>query len=126
MRPVHESPPPLGSRFDAAGPNGSDPDDRSGFEQLRDNVVRAVELARSQSRVFLLFAGGTALLLVTAIVAQTPLYESTSLLLVKFGRELIYQAEVGSEQAFATRDKASVINSELAARQPAMRGLTRK
>lgn len=114
MRPIHKNPSPLGSRFDASGPNGSDPDRLSGFEQLRGHAVRALELARRQSRVFLVFAGVTALVLVTAVVAQTPLYESTSLLLVKFGRELVYQPEVGSEQAFATRDKASVINSELA------------
>ena len=55
-----------------------------------------------------------ALVLITAIMLQTPLYESTALMLVKVGRELLYQPEIGAERSFGARDKASVINSELA------------
>jgi uncharacterized protein involved in exopolysaccharide biosynthesis len=62
------------------------------------------------------------------LATQTPLYESTALLLVKFGREVMYQPEVGeSPQAFTQRDKQAVLNSELAIllSQPVMEGVAR-
>ena len=90
------------------------PETRPGIDQLREIYEQARELVERQRRGFLAAAGATGFVLLAAILLQTPLYESSSLLLVKFGRELVYKAEVGSEQAFVPRDKESVINSELA------------
>lgn len=87
---------------------------RPGIDQLREILERAVALVRRQRRGFLVVAGGSGAVLLFGVLLQTPLYESSSLLLVKFGRELVYQPEVGTDQAFAARDKQSVINSELA------------
>lgn len=90
------------------------PPDRPGIEQLREIAESARDLLVRQQRGFLAVAGASAVLLLLAILVQTPLYESSSLMLVKFGRELVYQPEVGTEQAVMPRDKQSVINSELA------------
>lgn len=43
---------------------------------------------------------------------QTPLYEAESVLLVKFGREFIYRAQVGDE-SIINRDQQALINAEL-------------
>jgi len=99
---------PVESHESAPAPN------RPGIEQLREMAESAWELLERQRRGFLAVAGATAVLLLLAILMQTPLYESSSLMLVKFGRELVYQPEVGTEQAVVPRDKQSVINSELA------------
>lgn len=87
---------------------------RPGIEQIREIVERAWSLVQRQRRGFLSVFAAVATLLLLAIAIQTPLYESSSLLLVKFGRELVYQPEVGAEQTVVPRDKESVINSELA------------
>jgi uncharacterized protein involved in exopolysaccharide biosynthesis len=82
---------------------------------------------RRQSRVLVVSGAAVAVLLGIALALQTPLYESTALLLVKFGRELVYQPEVGGVegQNFTQRDKQAVLNSELAIMQsePVMRGV---
>jgi uncharacterized protein involved in exopolysaccharide biosynthesis len=85
-----------------------------GFEQLREIIQRTIHELRRQRRAFLAVSGAIALLLGLAIALQTPLYRSTSLMLLKFGRELVYQPEIGVEQTFAARDRQTVINSELA------------
>ncbi len=57
-----------------------------------------------------------AVLLVVGIYTAfaTPLYESTSLLLIKFGREYVYQNEVGDGGAQAMpRNRETLINSEI-------------
>ena len=71
-------------------------------------------MLRRRQRVFAIVAGGLASLLVLAILLQTSLFEASSLVLVKFGRELLYQSEVGKEQTLTARDKQTMINSELA------------
>jgi len=100
---------------------------RPGIEQLGDIVREGVAVLDRQRRGFFFAGGGLAVLLLAAIALQTPVYESTSLLLVKFGRELVYQPEVGADQTFAPRDKASVINSELAIvrSRPVLQGAVR-
>lgn len=58
---------------------------------------------------FVLLFGGLAV----SIVLKQPVYESTALLLVKIGRELVYRPEVGSGTV-SQRNKETVINSQLA------------
>jgi uncharacterized protein involved in exopolysaccharide biosynthesis len=48
-----------------------------------------------------------------AALTQQSLYESTTLLFVKFGREFVYRTEVGEDQVFINRNQDTVINSEL-------------
>jgi uncharacterized protein involved in exopolysaccharide biosynthesis len=71
-------------------------------------------LVQRQARLFTVVFVGTALLLGALVALQTPVFESTALLLVKTGRELIYTPEVGDQKAVESRDKQTVINSELA------------
>src|SRR5687767_9289582 len=71
-------------------------------------------IARRQSRVFAAVFIATTLLLGGVILLQTPQFESTALLLVKVGRELIYTPEVGDQPSVSSRDKQTVINSEVA------------
>lgn len=95
-------------------------------EIFRDfDSVRA--LLRRQQRVMALAAVVVAALLGIALAMQTPLFESTALLLVKFGRELVYQPQVGDTQAFSQRDKQAVLNSEVAIllSQPVMENVVR-
>lgn len=87
---------------------------RPGIEQLRELVEDGLDLLIRRLRVFAVVAGSVGVILLLAILLQTPVYEATSLLLVKFGRELVYQTEVGTEQTLTARDKETVINSELA------------
>ena len=71
-------------------------------------------LIQRQSRLFTAVFAATAVVLGLFVALQTPVFESTALLLVKVGRELIYTPEVGDQKAMASRDKQTVINSELA------------
>jgi uncharacterized protein involved in exopolysaccharide biosynthesis len=56
-----------------------------------------------------------AVLLVVGVytATATPLYESTSLLLIKFGREYVYQSDVGEGGQFMPRNRETLINSEI-------------
>lgn len=85
-----------------------------GIDQLREIVEHSVDVVRSRRKVFRDVFLGVAVLLIGLVLLQTPLYESTSLLLVKFGRELVYRPEIGTDRSFVSPDKAAVINSELA------------
>ena len=44
---------------------------------------------------------------------QTPVYESVTILLVRFGRAQVYRPEVADLQAYINRDRESVTNAEL-------------
>jgi uncharacterized protein involved in exopolysaccharide biosynthesis len=121
VRPIIDTPRPsqaLSNAVDA-------PPQRSGFDQLGEIAEQTLALLRRQRRLFGAVSGGMLAALAIAILLQTPLYESTALMLVKFGRELVYQPEIGSDQSFATRDKETVINSELAIlrSQPVIEGV---
>jgi len=87
---------------------------RPGLEQLRDIVADSIASLQRRRRVFWSVFAGTAAVLALAIGLQTPLYESTSLMLVKVGRELVYTPEIGNERSFVSQNKEAVINSELA------------
>lgn len=88
---------------------------RPGIDELREIWDQAYEALLRRQRVFVAVAGSLAALLLLAILLQTPQFEASSLVLVKFGRELVYQSEVGKEQqTLSARDKATMINSELA------------
>jgi uncharacterized protein involved in exopolysaccharide biosynthesis len=87
---------------------------RPGIEQLREIGADAFEALWRRQRVFAVVAGAFASVLLLAILFQTPHFEATSLILVKFGRELVYQSEVGKEQTVTSRGKETMINSELA------------
>jgi uncharacterized protein involved in exopolysaccharide biosynthesis len=84
------------------------------IDTIRAIARDAFALIRRQARLFGMVFVGTALVLGLAIALQTPKFESTALLLVKVGREQIYTPEVGDQKAVSSRDKATVINSELA------------
>jgi uncharacterized protein involved in exopolysaccharide biosynthesis len=88
---------------------------RPGIDQLKDIAEHAYEVLYRRRRVFAVVSAGLAFLLSLILLLQTPTYEASSLVLVKFGRELVYQSEVGKEQTVLTaRDKATMINSEVA------------
>lgn len=110
VRPIGDGP-ASGGR-DSGSPDTPPP--RPGAEQLREIIEHAIEVARRRRKVFYGAFGSLATILSLAILAQAPVYESTALMLVKVGRELVYQADIGAEQSFAERDKTTVINSELA------------
>lgn len=44
---------------------------------------------------------------------QTPIYEATSRVLVKFGRQYVYRPEVGEEATLINRDHEFIVNAEL-------------
>lgn len=122
IRPLPDDAPAAGTR--PIAPEGAEP----GFDQLRRVVVSLVGALRRRRHVFYTLAGGLFALASLAIVLQTPLYESTAQLMVKVGRELVYQPEVGSDNAVVARDTQAVINSELAIlrSQPVMEGVVRR
>lgn len=96
--------------------------------QIFRDADSVLAMFRRQQRVLAVSAMSVAAMLGVVLALQTPLFESTALLLVKFGRELIYQPEVGGEgQAFTQRDKQAILNSELAIllSQPVMEGVIR-
>jgi len=125
VRPIAGDPPPSAAAENAnassAGGNSN------GFEQLREIISDSVELLKRQKKVFFCVAGGLASVLSLFILVQTPLYESTALMLVKIGRELVYQQQIGAEQSFASRNNQTVINSELAILRslPVLEGVVR-
>jgi len=115
-----------------AGPRGpgsaaSDAAVRPGIEQLREIAARSLDALRRRKKVFWAMFLGVAALLAAAIALQTPLYESTSLMLIKFGRELVYTPQIGADRSFVAQDKEAVINSELAIlrSQPVLEGVVR-
>jgi uncharacterized protein involved in exopolysaccharide biosynthesis len=90
---------------------------RGGSRTVEEFEFRAREIfsvIRRQSRLFTAVFLGATLLLGFLIVMQTPQFESTALLLVKVGRELMYTPQVGDQPSMSSRDKATVINSEVA------------
>jgi uncharacterized protein involved in exopolysaccharide biosynthesis len=87
---------------------------RPGIDQLREIWGNVYEVLVRRRRVFAVVAGALASLFVLAILLQTSQYVASSLVLVKFGRELVYQNEVGKGQTLTSRDKQTMINSELA------------
>ena len=101
---------------------------KPGFDQLRDLVTSVADSLRRKRRVFFVVAGGLFVLSSLAIVMQTPLYSSTAQMMVKVGRELVYQPEVGSNKAVVSRGTQTVINSELAIlrSQPVVEGVVER
>jgi uncharacterized protein involved in exopolysaccharide biosynthesis len=99
-----------------------------GVEQLREIFQHAMGMLRRRRRVFYTVFGSVTALLSLTILSQATLYEATALMLVKVGREVVPQADVGAEQSFAERDRTSVINSELAIlrSQPVLLGVVRE
>lgn len=121
VRPIGDGPAPdLRNSPEAPPPS-------PGVDQLREIVLHTIDVLKRRRRVFYGVFGGVAGFLSLVILAQTPLYESTALMLVKVGRELVYQADIGAEQSFAERDKTAVINSELAIlrSEPVLLGVVR-
>jgi uncharacterized protein involved in exopolysaccharide biosynthesis len=80
-----------------------------GFIRLEDLFGILGRRRRVLVTAFLL----TAIPSLFAAFSQQSLYESTTLLFVKFGREFVYRADVGEQQVFINRDQDTVINSEL-------------
>jgi uncharacterized protein involved in exopolysaccharide biosynthesis len=99
-----------------------------GIDQVREVVGHAIGVVRARRKLFRGVFLGVAALLTATILLQTPLYESTSLMLVKFGRELVYRPEIGTDRSFVSPDKAAVINSELAIlrSRPVLEGVVRE
>jgi uncharacterized protein involved in exopolysaccharide biosynthesis len=61
---------------------------------------------------------GISFLLMTMLAAVvtsnlTPIYQSTSVLLLRLGRESIYRAEVGDRETVVNRDRESLVNAEV-------------
>ena len=99
------------------GPAGPPPRRRPPSRTVEELEARARDIytvVRRQSRVFTAIFLATTVLLGGVILLQTPQFESTALLLVKVGRELIYTPQVGEKPSMSSRDKTTVINSELA------------
>jgi uncharacterized protein involved in exopolysaccharide biosynthesis len=75
------------------------------------------DLVGALSRHRRLAAGVLLLTLIPVAVAtflETPMYEATSTLLVKLGRESVYRSDVGDQREMVVnRDRESVMNSEL-------------
>ena len=84
------------------------------IDEFDFRIREILAVIRRQSRLFTAVFIGAAVLLGLVIVLQTPQFESTALLLVKVGRELIYTPEVGDQPSISSRDKTTVINSEVA------------
>ncbi len=121
-RPVR----PIGE--DDRAPSESELAERPGIEQLRAIIGESIDVLRRRRRSFGSIFGVVAALLVLIVLIQTPIYESTALMLVKVGRELVYKADIGADaSSFSTRDKDAVINSELAIlrSQPVVEGVVR-
>lgn len=72
-----------------------------------------VDVLRRRWRVAATVFGATLALSLVVTLLQTSLYEATSVLLVKFGREFVYRPEVGERDAIFSRDRQAFINAEL-------------
>lgn len=80
-----------------------------GFIRIEDLFGILARRRRVLLGVFLLVAVPS----LVAAFSQQSLYESSSLIFVKFGREFVYRTEVGEDQIFINRNQDTVINSEL-------------
>lgn len=80
-----------------------------GFIRIEDLIGILARRRRILLGAFLLVAVPS----LFAALSQPSLYESSSLLFVKFGREFVYRTEVGEDQIFINRNQDTVINSEL-------------
>jgi uncharacterized protein involved in exopolysaccharide biosynthesis len=80
-----------------------------GFIRIEDLFGILARRRRVLLGVFLLVAIPS----LVAAFSQQSLYESSSLIFVKFGREFVYRTEVGEDQVFINRNQDTVINSEL-------------
>jgi uncharacterized protein involved in exopolysaccharide biosynthesis len=71
-----------------------------------------VVLFKHRSRIALVFlaAVGTAAIL---NFTQTPVYEATSEVLIKFGRQYVYRPEIGEGETLINRNHEFIINAEL-------------
>jgi uncharacterized protein involved in exopolysaccharide biosynthesis len=87
----------------------------SSLERVEMHLREFRGLVQRQARPFAALFAGSAAALALLLFLQTPQFESTALLLVKVGRELIYNPEVGEQKAVtpSPRDKQTVINSEI-------------
>jgi uncharacterized protein involved in exopolysaccharide biosynthesis len=84
-------------------------------EMVEARARDVFSVIRRQSRLFAAVFAALAVVLGLMVLIQTPQFESTALLLVKVGRELLYNPEVGDQKTMtpSPRDKQTVINSEL-------------
>ncbi len=55
----------------------------------------------------------TVLACTLTILALTPIYEATSVLLVRFGRHYLYRPEVGRDDTLVERNREAIINAEI-------------
>ena len=82
-----------------------------------DDILTLQGLLSSVLRRWRLVLGAfvlTTVVTAVLILVQTPLYESDAVLLVKFGREFVYQPEVGDRATpIANRNQEALINSEI-------------
>src|SRR5262245_4904084 len=96
-------------------------------DRVENHVREFYGVVRRQTRVFTAVFVAVASVLALLVALQTPTFESSALLLVKVGRELVYTPQVGEPKAVtpSMRDKATVINSEIAIMrsQPVLAGV---
>src|SRR5262245_47183151 len=85
--------PPSGRSARRPGPGSSS------VERIEIHLREFRGLVRRQARPFAAVFAGVAAVLALLLFLQTPQFESTALLLVKVGRELIYNPEVGEQKA---------------------------
>jgi uncharacterized protein involved in exopolysaccharide biosynthesis len=81
-----------------------------------DGFIRIEDLFGILSRRRRVLIGAFLMVAIPSLFAafsQQSLYESSTLLFVKFGREFVYRTEVGEDQVFINRNQDTVINSEL-------------
>lgn len=125
VRPVQ---PVAGSAAGGAPDAGVSPAESSSPLAFLTDLSSIRAMLRRRTRLMLLTAlvvgGGLGGLL----AIQTPLYESTALLLIKVGRELVYQPEIGEGKSFTQGNIQAVLNSEVAIllSLPVMEGVVRK
>ena len=81
-----------------------------------DEMIPLRDAFRAVARRWWLIAGASVLGMTAAAVVtftQTPVYESTALVLVKFGRGLISRPEGGENAAIGVRDREPLMNAEV-------------
>jgi len=89
---------------------------RSSRRSPGDDTIPLRDAIRVVVRRWWLIAGTSVLAMTAAAVvtfSQTPMYESTALVLVKFGRGLISRPEGGENAAVGVRDREPLINAEV-------------
>ena len=108
--PVESIPVSSVSELDQSA-NGGRLDSLSTDDQLSLRLIGQLVMDRWRLIAAVTVVAVTIAVIFTATI--TPIYESTSVLLVRLGRESIYRSAIGNQETVVNRDREALVNAEV-------------